>query len=96
LREAIDFDGEQLLAILEKPSFKKTFGTLYEDEKLRTTPKGFAKDHPYIELLRHKTFAVVHPLETKKVLTPNFQHTIVEVYMEMLPFRRYLNKAISV
>ncbi|MGB5699789.1 DUF2461 domain-containing protein [Muriicola sp.] len=96
LREAIDFDGEQLLAILEKPSFKKTFGALYEDEKLRTTPKGFAKDHPYIELLRHKTFAVVHPLETKKVLTPNFQHTIVEVYMEMLPFRRYLNKAISV
>jgi uncharacterized protein (TIGR02453 family) len=96
IREAIDYDGQQLMAILEKPSFKKAFGDLYEDEKLRTTPKGFGKDHPYIELLRHKTFAVIHPLEAKKVLAPNFQETVIEVYKQMLPFRRYLNKAISV
>ena len=96
LREAIDYDGEQLVAILQKPSFKKTFGSLYKDEKLKTAPKGFAKDHPYVDLLRNKTFAVVHTLSEKSVLQPNFQDVIIEVYMEMLPFRRYLNKAISV
>ncbi len=96
LREAIDYDGEHLVAILQKPSFKKIFGSLYKDEKLKTTPKGFAKDHPYIDLLRNKTFAVVHTLSEESVLQPNFQDVIIEVYMEMLPFRRYLNKAISV
>lgn len=96
IREAIDYDGEHLMAILKKPSFQKTFGGLYEDEKLKTTPKGFAKDHPHIDLLRNKTFAVVHTLSDEVVLQSNFQDVIIKVYMEMLPFRRYLNKAISV
>src|SRR5690606_41559377 len=34
IREGIDYDGEVLQEILDKPSFKKTFGSLYEDEKL--------------------------------------------------------------
>ena len=38
IREAIDYNGEELLAILEKPSFKKTFGELYLDERLRSAP----------------------------------------------------------
>jgi uncharacterized protein (TIGR02453 family) len=96
LREAIDYDGEQLAAILQKPSFQKVFGGLYEDEKLKTTPKGFAKDHPYIDLLRNKTFAVSHTVAEESVLAPDFQDMVIEIYMEMLPFRRYLNKAISV
>ncbi len=96
IREAIDYDGEELQAILKKPSFKKMFGDLYQDEKLQTTPKGFSKDHPHIELLRHKTFAVVHPLPTEMVLGPSFREMVIKVYLEMLPFRRYLNKSISV
>ncbi len=96
VREAIDYDGESVMAILSKPSFKKTFGGLYEDEKLQTTPKGYPRDHPYIELLRHKTFAVVHDLSREVILSPDFEDYIAEVYLEMLPFRRFLNKAISV
>ncbi len=96
LREAIDYDGEHLVEILSKPSFKKTFGSLYEDERLKTTPKGFSKDHPYIDLLRNKTFAVVHAVSEETVLRGDFQDIVLEVYKEMLPFRRYLNKAISV
>lgn len=96
VREAIDFDGERLDEILNKPSFVSAFGSLYEDEKLRTAPKGFSKDHPYIDLLQHKTFAVVHQLDEKEVVSPGFKDRIVEIYLEMLPFRRYLNKAISV
>lgn len=96
LREAIDYDGEHLNAILKKPSFQKTFGSLYEDEKLKTTPKGYTKDHPHIDLLRNKTFAVVHSLPEKAIFKSKFEDIIIDVYMEMLPFRRYLNKAISV
>jgi uncharacterized protein (TIGR02453 family) len=96
LREAIDYDGEHLYGILNKPSFIKTFGGLYEDEKLRTAPKGFSKTHPYLELLRNKSFAVVHPLSISDVCAPDFKERVIAVYREMLPFRRYLNKAITV
>lgn len=93
LRDGIDYNGEELKAIINKPSFKKLFGDLYEDVKLTNAPKGFSNDHPHIDLLKNKSFAVVHELATEEVLKPNFEEKIKTVYLEMLPFRRYLNKA---
>lgn len=96
VRDAIDYDGENLEKILTKKSFIKTFGGLYEDVKLTNAPKGFAKDHPHIELLKNKTFAVAQEFSTTLVFDENFNQKLIGVYKEMLPFRRYLNKAISV
>ncbi len=96
IRDAIDYNGEELLAILEKPSFKKMFGSLYHDDPLKTAPKGFSKEHPYIGLLRHKTFGVEMMLSRKQILDPHYQDICIEVYLEMLPFRRYLREAVTV
>jgi uncharacterized protein (TIGR02453 family) len=96
IREAIDYDGEVLRGIIEKPSFKKMFGTLYVDQPLKRMPKGFSPAHPHADLLKHKTFAVVRPLSEKIVLSPGFEEVVMETYTELLPFRRYLNRALSV
>jgi uncharacterized protein (TIGR02453 family) len=96
IRDAIDYNGEELIAIIEKPSFKSMFGGLYHDDPLKTAPKGFPKDHPHIELLRRKTFAVEMTLSRKQLLDPNYQEFCTEVYLEMLPFRRYLREAATV
>ncbi len=96
IRDAIDYNGAELIKIINKDSFKKTFGSLYVDEKLKGAPKGFTKEHPYIDLLKHKSFAVVHPLTKDQVLSNNFKEIVIEVYKEMLPFRRYLNQALTV
>lgn len=96
VRDAIDYDGEELQSILNKPSFNNLFGGLYEDEKLKTAPKGFSNDHPHIELLRNKTFAVVTEFSSDLVLKDNFEDFLIDSYLEMLPFRQYLNKAITV
>ncbi|WP_072882240.1 DUF2461 domain-containing protein [Flagellimonas taeanensis] len=96
IREGIDYDGEAFQAILDKPSFQQTFGGLYEDEKLTNAPKGFSSDHPHIDLLKNKTFAVAHEFAREEVLRPDFKEKIVKVYQEMLPFRQYLNKTVTV
>lgn len=96
IREAIDYDGEELKRILNKKSFKDTFGDLVVDDFLKKAPKGFSNDHPHIHLLRNKTFAVMHPLSQKEILQTDFKEKVISVYMEMLPFRRYLNKAVTV
>jgi uncharacterized protein (TIGR02453 family) len=97
IRDAIDYDGEKLLKILNKKSFKQTFGGLMKDpDKLKSGPKGYSQDHPYIELLKHKSFAVQNNLSKKEVLSDQFPEKIITVYKEMLPFRRYLNKAVSI
>lgn len=97
IREAIDYNGEELIKIVNKKSFQKTFGGMMEDPNmLKKPPKGFTKDHPYIDLLRHRTFAVIHPLSIQQVNDKSFQDHVIDVYKEMLPFRRYLNKAVTV
>lgn len=96
IRDAIDYDGEEFNKIINKKSFKETFGELYEDEKLIRAPKGFSNDHTHIELLRNKTFAVIHTFSEKEVYKGDFMDKVVSVYKEMLPFRRYLNNAVTV
>ena len=97
IREAIDYNGEEFIKILNKKSFQDTFGGLIEtEEKLSTAPKGFSQDHQFIDLLRHKTFAVEHRLTQKEVISENFEEKAITVYKEMLPFRRYLNQAVTV
>ncbi|AXT61028.1 DUF2461 domain-containing protein [Aquimarina sp. AD10] len=97
IREAIDYDGEKLINILNKKSFKNVFGGLLPDEdKLKTAPKGYSSDHQHIDLLRHKTFAVIHPLNREDILKDDFMDRVLTVYKEMLPFRRYLNQAVTV
>ena len=96
IREAIDYDGEELKMILNKKSFKNLFGGLYEDETLKMAPKGFSNDHPHIDLLKNKTFAVATQFPSKRVLHDDFESFLINGYQEMLPFRRYLNNALSV
>ena len=96
IREAIDYDGEKLKKILNKKSFKQLFGGLWEDVKLTNAPKGFSNDHPHIDLLRHKTFAVAKEFTTEEIFKNDFEAKVLSAYSEMLPFRQYLNKAITV
>jgi uncharacterized protein (DUF2461 family) len=96
VREAIDYDGEVLQAILDGPAFREAFGGLYPDEPLSRMPKGYHEGHPHAALLRNKTFAVVRPLSRDEIFAPDFEKLILKTYLEMVPFRRYLNRALGV
>ena len=96
IREAIDFDGDVFRAIIEKPSFKSRFGDLVQDELLKTAPKGYSQEHLHIDLLRRKSFAAGCSIAEAEVKQDDFQKKLVEIYRELLPFRRYLNKAVTV
>ena len=95
-REAIDYNGEEFKEIINKKSFKKYFGNMIDGNLLKTSPRGYEITHRHIDLLRRKSFAVSHSVSRKEVMASNFDQKVIEVYKEMIPFRRYLNKAITV
>ncbi len=96
IRSAIDYNGKEIKEVLRKPSFKKMFGEMVVDNPLKTAPKGYSVDHEHIDLLRRRSFAVVHYISRKEVLASDFDSKVVNIYKEMLPFRRYLNEAVTV
>lgn len=97
IRQGIDYNGNELEKILQKRSFKALFGKLIDDgDSLKTAPKGYSQEHEHIELLRRKTVAVQVNLTQKEVMSADFDDRVIKIYKEMLPFRNYLNKAVSV
>ncbi|MDC8003354.1 DUF2461 domain-containing protein [Aureisphaera galaxeae] len=96
IRDAIDYNGEELKAVLQKPSFKKMFGGMIPADTLTRAPKGFDEEHPHIDLLKMKCFAAGCYFTRKDVMAKDFDKKVMEVYKELLPFRRYLNEAVSV
>ncbi len=79
--------------ILSAAPFRKTFGGLWEHEKLKTVPRGFEKDHPAAELLKHKSYVVVHGISDAAVQQKDFSKKAAGVFGTMKPFIEYLNRA---
>ena len=96
IREAIDYDGEELKKIIHEKSFKKIFGHLVKDNPLKTAPRGYSQHHEQIDLLRRRSFAACCSVSKEEVIQKNFDKKVIEIYKELLPFRRYLNKAVTV
>ncbi len=90
IREKIDEQGEKLVKIIRQKDFASTFGEL-EGEKLKSAPKGYPKDHPYIGLLKMKSFLVVKMIPDKEVITGKYYDTIINASRIMKPLNDFLN-----
>ena len=95
IRQEIDYNSERLLKILNDRKFKRLFPSLDDFDKLKTAPKGYAKDHPHIELLKHKSFIVSHAFTDKEVKDKKFIKLVVETAKAVKPLNDFLNDAIA-
>lgn len=85
LREQIDSDSEPLRKALSNKSIIKQFGEL-QGAQLKTAPKGWAKDHPEIDLLRYKQFILRRSFSDAEVLSINYVDEVVKSFNAMRPF----------
>ena len=90
-REAVSSQPGPFKSIIGDPAFKEYFGSL-QGERLKTAPKGFAPDHPEIELLRLKEVVAVHALTDTFVLSDGLSGHIVKALAALKPFLDYLNE----
>jgi uncharacterized protein (TIGR02453 family) len=93
IRRAIDRNPAQLKAAISGKPFKKYFGAL-SGERLKTPPRGYASDHPEIELLKFKQFITSYALTDKDVLSPRLVARTVEVFAALKPLLDFLNDAV--
>ncbi len=93
-RSAIARDSRKFKSILAAQAFKRQFGEV-GGEKLKTSPQGFPRDHPEIELLRLKEVLAVRSLPDKTVLSPGFVSQVTEACKAMKPFLDYLSSVVA-
>ena len=77
IRQEIDYNGDQLVQTLKGKKFKKVFGELWNEDKLKTMPKGYPADNPHSELLKLKSFMVLRSFTDIEVIGKRFQKDLL-------------------
>jgi uncharacterized protein (TIGR02453 family) len=80
--------------ILRSKGIRTNFGTMKGD-RVETTPRGFDKDHPAIDLLRYKQFWFSRSFSDKEVLSPHFLKEVNKTFRSIRPFFDYASEVLN-
>jgi uncharacterized protein (TIGR02453 family) len=92
IRQDIDANYPEWYALLHE--LAAMFGDLW-GERLATAPRGYAKDHPAIDLLRYKQFMLKRSFTDDEVLSPNFVSLVNDAYKKMRPFLNHMTEVLT-
>lgn len=95
VRQEIDYNGKELRGIIENKSFKSTYGDPYGNDRLKTAPKGYPKDHEDLDLLQLKHYVFMKNAGNTEVLDSNFTSNVAAHFKILYPFNQYLNQALD-
>lgn len=94
IRQNIAYDHATWKRLLGAKRLRTNFGAL-QGEQVPSAPRGYAKDHPAIDLLRHTQFLLQHPFTDKEVLAADFLQTMDDVYRSVRPFFDHLSEVLT-
>jgi uncharacterized protein (TIGR02453 family) len=80
--------------LLKLKSITNTFGAMQGDQ-VKTAPRGFAKDHPAIDLLRYKQYWFEHSFTDSEVLADNFLKNVNQTFKSIRPFFDYMSEVLT-
>ncbi|KAH8112890.1 hypothetical protein DFH11DRAFT_1604461 [Phellopilus nigrolimitatus] len=108
IRNNITRSSRRMRELISAPAFVELFGEpkphpkgqrrsiFGMDDELKVAPKGVDKNHKDIDLLKCRTFAVVHRFTDEQVLDPNFKEELKRIFTIVQPFVHGLNDMMTV
>ncbi|WP_294818320.1 DUF2461 domain-containing protein [uncultured Flavobacterium sp.] len=94
IRKEFEMDDSEIKSIMSDSKFIEYFGEL-SGEGVKTSPKGFDKNHPAIELIKKKQFLLVRNFTDKQVLSNNFKEEVLATFEAMRPFFDYMSDVLT-
>jgi len=94
IRQDIDANYHNWLDLLGNKTIVETFGELM-GARVTSAPRGYAKDHPAINLLRYKQFMLAHSFTDEEVLSRGFVHLANDVFKKMRPFLDFMSEVLT-
>ena len=94
IRQEIDMDADEYRDIINEPNFKRIWGDLQGDA-VKTAPKGYAKDHPNIDLLRHKQHIFMVRYTQEDVAAADFLDRLDTALQAVRPFVDYMSAVLT-
>ncbi|KAL5520835.1 hypothetical protein ACEPAF_2838 [Sanghuangporus sanghuang] len=108
IRNNILRSSRRLRQTITDPAFVEVFGEpiptskggrrniFGRDDELKTAPKGVDKTHKDIDLLKCRSFCVIHNFTDEEVLDPDFKETVKRMISITRPFVHCLNDMMTI
>lgn len=94
IREDISYNYEEWNKLINLPEIKKNFGAI-QGEQGASAPRGFDKNHPAIDLIRHKQFIFRKDFTDKEVCSPEFLDQVDALFKSIRPFFDYMSEVLT-
>ncbi len=94
VRKFIAENGAEFLEIINEPEFKAVYPELY-NHQLKTAPRGFAKNHEFIDLLKYKSYVFVKYSDNKIIKENSFIDDMIQAYRQLYNANVFLREAIE-
>lgn len=94
LRRSVYDNMDEYRMIVEDKAFKKYFPTI-GFEHLKTAPKGYPKDYPYIDYLKCKDYSVCMPVPDHFFCEPDLLEKLDDIFKQMKRLNDFLNETID-
>ena len=94
IRTDIDYNYDRWNKLLKTKSIVSNYEPL-AGSTVATAPRGFAKDHPAIQLLRHKQFIFRHNFTDAELTSPDFLQQVNKTYKAIRPFFNYMSEVLT-
>ncbi len=94
IRQDIDYNYKAWEKLFINKTLINTFGKII-GEQLSSAPRGYAKDHPAIDLLRYKQLLLKYEFTDKEVCSPDFLKKVNDVFKKMRPFLNFMSEVLT-
>ena len=95
IRRAIADDTRRFEAIVKAPAFRRHFGGLNDEERLKNPPRGFDCDHPAMEWLKLKRFIAWSETPASRLGGKNVASHVADECKALHPLATWLRAALD-
>lgn len=92
VRDYIIQNAEEFQNLIDNNNFVDNF--VIEGDKLKNIPRGYDKEHPLAEYIKHKSWDIEYPISDKQLVESNIEF-VVEKFRRMKPLNDFLNHALK-
>lgn len=94
IRQDIDANYPEWHSLLNSGALPGKFGNL-RGSQVSTSPKGYSKDHPAIDLLRHKQFIFRREFTDQEVVAKDFLQNLNTTFSSARPYLDYMSQVLT-
>ena len=95
IRKEFEMDSSEVRTILNEKEFKKAFGGFNQEYKVKTAPRNFDKNDMNIDLIKLKSYFVVHNFTDEEVFSEDFEENLMHHYALLRPYFDYMSEVLT-